>query len=861
MVIPGSSAAAELPPDDLPGLAPEWSRLVTVADGVTWHVLDTAPLEPERTILCVHGNPTWSYLWRDLLAAAPTDVRVVAVDQLEMGFSERTGRRRRLADRIDDLSALTAALGIEGRVVTVGHDWGGPVSVGWAVQHVAQLEGIVLMNTAVDQPEPTPGATLLRLAQAAPLRRLLCQRTPWFVRGATALSRPRPAAAVRRGYESPYLAAHRRKGIADFVADIPFRSDHPTAATLAEIAAFIPQLADVPALLVWGGKDPIFNDVYLRDLQRRFPAAVTHRLAGAGHLVPEDADVAGVVLRWMEELPDRRTRPVDEGHGIPASAHSATGQRRRVWLALQERAEDEDLAIAEIADGEVRRASFAELERRVTEVAAGLLSHRVCPGDRVALLVEPGIDLAAALHAVWRVGGVAVFVDAGLGGRGISSALASAAPRFLIGGVKALAAATAMRWPGERISVTELAAPLRRTLRSAASLTGLRDADVGPLPLPAPDDIAAVAFTSGATGPAKGVRYKHRQVEAQRDALMQLYGIQPSDRLVAAFAPFALYGPLMGIASIVPDMDITAPATLTATKLAEAVSAIDATLVFASPAALRNVVATAGEVTLDQRAALHRVRLVLSAGAPVDRSLLRSVRRVLPAARIHTPYGMTEVLPVADVSLEELEQLEAGRGVCVGRPVDGVDLAIAPLDAPGTGGVELVTDPDVTGEVCVRAEHMRDGYDQLWATELAASSPPGWHRTGDVGHLDAHGRLWIEGRLAHVVTTAAGPVTPVPIEQTINAQDEVMRSAVVGVGPSGAQVVAVVVEPAMPVRVSGLADLDLADAIRGETEVDVAAVLVVPELPVDIRHNSKIDRIALASWASEVCAGLRSAAP
>ena len=114
-------------------------------------------------------------------------------------------------------------------------------------------------------------------------------------------------------------------------------------------------------------------------------------------------------------------------------------------------------------------------------------------------------------------------------------------------------------------------------------------------------------------------------------------------------------------------MDVTRPGTLTADALADAAASIGATLVFASPAALRNVVATASRLTPDHRAALARIRLVLSAGAPVAVPLLRRLQQVLPAAELHTPYGMTEVLPVTDIALPELEKAGSGNGVCVGR--------------------------------------------------------------------------------------------------------------------------------------------------------------------------------------------------
>ena len=139
------------PEKSLAGLDRAWSRRLTAPDGDgidrSWHVLDNRAEPTTGTMLCVHGNPTWSYLWRRFLGAAPPGWRVVAVDQLGMGWSERVPEPRRLATRIDDLDALTTALAIDGPVVTVAHDWGGPISVGWALRHRDRLAAMVLANT------------------------------------------------------------------------------------------------------------------------------------------------------------------------------------------------------------------------------------------------------------------------------------------------------------------------------------------------------------------------------------------------------------------------------------------------------------------------------------------------------------------------------------------------------------------------------------------------------------------------------------------------------------------------------------------------------------------------------------------
>ncbi|MDP9395111.1 MAG: alpha/beta fold hydrolase [Actinomycetota bacterium] len=850
MSAPDAALLATLPAEGLPGLDPAWSRLVdaTDADGVrrTWHVLDNGAAPEHGTLLCLHGNPTWSYLWRHVLAAAPPGWRVVAPDQLGMGYSERPDRPRRLADRIADLAGLTDALGIDGPVVVVAHDWGGPISLGWALERRQQVRGLVLSNTALHQPEAEPIPKLIALARSRPMREAVCVRTPTFVRAATALARPPLPREVRDAFAAPYSSAQRRRAVGDFVADIPLDPAYPSTPVLTAIAERLDELRDVPTLLLWGMRDPVFDARYLDDMAGRLPHADLHRFDRASHLVTEEApETAGAVAAWVAQL--------DAPPADPVAAEAP--ERPPLWAALAARAGDRAPAI--VVPG--RAVSFDLLERRVRELAVGLADSGVRRGDRVALLVPPGADLTAAVYAVWRAGGVIVVADKGLGVRGMGKALRSARPDVVLGTAQGLAAARAMRLPGTRIAAGPMTPATMRALGGESSLADLaRRGRAAPEPAPpSPEDECAVVFTSGATGPAKGVVYRHRQVQAQVELIRSTYALGPDDRLVAAFAPFAIYGPALGIGSAVPDMDVTSPGSLSARALADAVRDIDATVVFASPASLRSVLASADALDAEQRAALARVRLLMSAGAPVPAALLRSLAAVLPNAEPHTPYGMTEVLPVTDVSLAEVEAAGEGNGVCVGRPLPGVTVTVSPLSADGSADGRLTDEPDVTGEICVRAPHVKDRYDGLWLTERASSRNPGWHRTGDVGHLDTDGRLWVEGRLVHVVVTPDGVVTPVGIERRVEALDTVRSAAVVGVGPRGTQQVVVVVVPTEGSARPPLAELEQAAAVRDVADVDVAAVLVAPELPVDIRHNSKVDRQALARWASRVLAGGR----
>lgn len=875
------------PPSGLPGLDPRWSRHVRVpdADGVPrrWHLLDNGPVlagPPVGTIVAVHGNPTWSYLWRHLLAAATTaGWRVVAVDQLEMGWSERTGRFRRLGERVDDLCRLTDTLDLDGPLVSIGHDWGGAISLGWAARQRDRLAGVLVTNTAVHQPEGSPIPGLIALAGASGVRWPATTGSTTFLQCTMATAHPWLPKPVRDAYLSPYRSVARRKAIGQFVADIPLDPGHPSWPARLALLEAVDSLRDVPALLLWGPRDPVFNELYLRDLRARLPHAQVHRFEQAGHLLHEDADVAGAALGWLAD--QGLGRPAGQEATVtvvdvpqPAAAAADDDPHRPLWHGLDARAGDPGPAIVEVTGGAARSVSWADLAERVREVAAGLAGAGVRPGDRVALLVPPGRDLTVAIYACLRIGAVIVVADAGLGLRGMHRALKAAAAQHLIGIDRALLAGRALRWAPHRIA-TGRAGGVRgraqdRLLTAGHTLAGLAAAGRSSLrrgvPLPAepgPDDEAAVVFTSGSTGPAKGVVYRHRQLAAAREALLATFPVREGDHLVAAFAPFALFGPALGVTSAVPDMDVTAPRTLTATALADAAAAVGATAVFASPAALANVIRTGAELPAAGRRALAGIRLLISAGAPVPPATLTDVLRLMPAATAHTPYGMTEVLPVTDVTLEQVLAAGPGDGVLVGHPVPGVELAIAPLGPDGRATGEPTAKPEQTGEILVRAAHVKDRYDQLWWTERNARLAPGrelpgWHRTGDVGHLDAEGRLWVEGRLAHVLTTPDGVLTPVGVEQRAETVPTVRRAAVVGVGPAGRQQVVVVAETEPAAPRAGLAPAVLAEEVRARAGVPVAAVLVVPALPTDIRHNAKIDRVAVGRWADPVLAGRRS---
>ena len=812
-----------------PFLLPEHRQVeVETSTGIdTWNLIDRPGTDPDApVVVCLHGNPTWSILWSELVRELDPRYRVIAPDHLQMGWSRAADpdRPRPFAQRVQDLTSLLDALELTAPVWLVGQDWGGAIAMGWAVAHPDRVAGMVLSNTGIAIPAGRSAPRLIRLAAAKGVGEFLTRRTPIFVAGTARLPGRKLSSEVRAALAAPYRRAADRIGVAQFVADVPFSPDHPSAAAIAEVAEQIRDLR-VPVRLIWGPRDPVFGDDFAEDLRERFHDVEVHRIEGAGHLAVLETSVSGPSFAAMVH-----DAICESAAALPSDPPQKL-ERPSLWSGYSDRSTDDHIAISDLAGDE--QVSFTEFAARVETAIAHLQARRVTAGDRVALLTPPGVDLIVAVYACWRIGAVTVIADRGLGLGGLGKAVRSARVDHVLGPQKALVAARVLRWaPGANtIDVGDLS-------RSAPPLRGFAD--------PQPSDLAAVLFTSGATGAAKGVRYTHGQLSAQRDALAATYQISPADAFVAAFAPFALYGPALGITTALPDMDVTAPATLTADALAAACSKVSASMVFASPTALANVIATSeGSDT----AAFRDLRLVMSAGAPVPIAVLRQMADLCPAAELHTPYGMTEVLPVADVDLVAREEAGLGKGVCVGTPVPGCEVAV-------------LADPGLTGEVVISAPWMSQGYDRLWHTQLQARATAHWHRSGDVGHIDEKGNLWIEGRVAHLIHTETGPVTPVPLEIAAETVAGVQRAAAVGVGPKGIAQVVMVVETAGPY---GAASTELREAVRAAIAeaaaahncdpVQVVAVWAVKSLPVDIRHNAKIDRAEVARDMERILAG------
>lgn len=513
--------------------------------------------------------------------------------------------------------------------------------------------------------------------------------------------------------------------------------------------------------------------------------------------------------------------------------------------------------------GRWRDLSFQKLDQESDAIARGLRRLGIERGMRVILMVPPSLDFFALVFALFKMGAVLVLIDPGIGRRSLLRCLEEVESEAFIGVPAAHLARAFFPAPFRTVRFNVTVGP--RLLWGGPSLRSLRDPGPFEMADTSPEDLAAILFTSGATGVPKGAMYSHGIFDAQVRALQRTYGIEAGEVDLSTFPPFALFAPALGITSVIPDMDARSPAKADPVKLAHALFSQGCTSMFGSPALLDNLSRWAEK----QDVTFSSLKRVLSAGAPVRFDILERMAGRLPeGAQVFTPFGATESLPVASIGSDEVlaetaALTRAGRGICVGRPVESAEVRIIRLtDEPiETWNDELLLPAGEKGEITVRGPVVTRAY---WAREAETrlakirEGEAVVHRMGDVGYFDDRGRLWMCGRKSQRVRTAEGPVFPVPVEQIFNQHEAVRRSALVGVGAPDAQRPVLVVEPEAEtkLRPDVLAAELLSLGERFDVSREIRDILVYPKpFPVDVRHNAKIHREVLASWASKKMTG------
>ena len=515
--------------------------------------------------------------------------------------------------------------------------------------------------------------------------------------------------------------------------------------------------------------------------------------------------------------------------------------------------------------------TIGELDRQSDQLAKALVKQGLKKGQKIVLMVPPGLKFFSLTFALFKAGAIVVLIDPGMGRTRIFDCLEDIDPDGFIGIplVQLVRCLSKSRFPNAKLNVTVG----RRWLWGGTTFDRLLSAPVTEVELPEVmgRDSAAIIFTSGSTGPPKGVLYEHGMFRSQVEQLQEFFAIEPGEIDLAAFPLFALFDTGMGVTSVIPDMNPTRPADVEPENILDPIRDFEISQAFGSPALWNRV----GKYCVDRGIKIPHLKRITSAGAPLPLPILKRMHSVMeePEADMYPPYGATESLPIACLSGREMvgeigERTAAGAGTCVGKPfakirVRIIEIVNEEIDSP-TEMRDMPTG-DI-GEIVVSGEVVtKEYYRKPDATRLGkiVGDDELWHRVGDVGYLDQKGLLWFCGRKAHIVRTSERPLYTEQCEPVFNEHPHVYRTALVGVGEEGSLRPVIVVEREMGYQNQSPQDADqLVDDLRELAKAHphtagIETFLFHPSLPVDIRHNVKINREQLAEWATQ---GLKTGA-
>lgn len=505
--------------------------------------------------------------------------------------------------------------------------------------------------------------------------------------------------------------------------------------------------------------------------------------------------------------------------------------------------------------------SFQQLNEECDRYAHGLAQSGIYQGEHVLLMVTPGLELIAVSFALVKLGAVPIFIDPGMGRKAFIQCVNDTKPTAFIG----IPIAHLLRciYPQHFKTIQHIITVGKRWFWGGVTLDHVRASQFKPFPA-APttrESEAAITFTSGSTGIPKGVVYLHGMFGALIELMRDDIGVSEGEVDLPGLYIFALLNPALGVTTIIPEMDPTKPAKVNPVNIVDAIQTHGVTSSFGSPAIWKRV----GRYCIENNIQLTSIKRILMAGAPVPPSLIEQFSHILSNGDVYTPFGATEALPITTMSgreiLADTAQLSAqGRGVCIGRATQGNKIHIIQItDYPISSWDDALLVPQgQVGEIVVKGPVVTRIYiNRPEQTALAKIQDRDgiWHRMGDLGYYDELGRLWFCGRKSHRVETSHGLMLPVQCEAIFNLHPYVARSALVGIGKRGEQTPVLVVEPktnknsaTSQARKKFITEL-LALGDKYEHTRIIHKILFHPSLPVDIRHNAKIQREKLALWA------------
>lgn len=497
--------------------------------------------------------------------------------------------------------------------------------------------------------------------------------------------------------------------------------------------------------------------------------------------------------------------------------------------------------------------SFLELDQSVNALVHNLSQRGVKAGMRTLLMVKPGLDLIQIVFALFKIGAVPVVIDPGMGIARFFQCAKQSKVEWVLG--KPLAIGLA-RWFFSGLDNNKLISTGRNFARAIRTELGKHSYSARSVEA---DTLAAVLFTSGSTGAAKGVRYTHGMFYAQVQLIREAYSIEAGEVDLPMLAVFALFNPALGMCTVVPEMNPSRPAQVKPRKIVDSIDRFQVTNSFGSPTLWKLVT----DYCEREGRQLPSLKRVIMAGAPAPQNLLTRLQRLLPKGEIFTPYGATEALPVSSISAREIFKKQVGafaqgrRGICVGYALPGVSIRVVEffqLEEGELPRIESIVSAQAgtIGEIIVSGPSVTQAYDYLpEATADSKIKDEGfyWHRMGDMGWLDAEGCLWFCGRKAERVWTERGFLETVCCEAIFNQLEGVARSALIDLGDGQA---GVVIEPKRDCYPKTENEREhFRVRLRKQAASDVQTEMIrefffEKHFPVDVRHNAKIHRLALA---------------
>jgi len=505
--------------------------------------------------------------------------------------------------------------------------------------------------------------------------------------------------------------------------------------------------------------------------------------------------------------------------------------------------------------------TFLQLDRESDCLAHGMENAGITRGTRTILMVKPGLEFFMIIFALFKTGAVPVVVDPGMGIRRMVECFKEGRPEAFIG----ISPAHVIRtfYPRFFKTVRVWVSVGGRWFWRGFTLNQIRQVPWKPYSTTKTreNDTAAILFTTGSTGPAKGAVYTHGNFDAQLRHIKTHLGLCMEEIDLSTFPLFALFWPPLGITSVIPDMDPTKPARVNPKKIIEAIQNQGVTSMFASPALLNRV----GDYGIKRNIILPSLKRVISAGAPVSPSIIEKFASMLGEdTRIHTPYGATEAVPIISITSNEIltetrKFSEKGYGICIGRPINDLKIRIIKIsdDSIQKWSDDILVENGEMGEIAVKGDLVTRQYFEKPEADAKAKIEDKnsfWHRMGDVGWRDSKGRIWFCGRKNHRVITKENTLFTIPCEAIFNNHPQVFRSALVGIGLPNRQKPIICIElkksrHKLNKKTIKKELLELAE--QNELTKDIKTILFHKSFPVDIRHNSKIFRENLAIWAEK----------